>query len=208
MGQRFDLVAIGTGEAASPVAWRLQKVGRRVAVVDSRPYGGTCAVRGCDPKKVLVGAAEALDRVRRMKGRGLEAEAARIDWPALMRFKRTFTRPVPQAPEKEFVEGGIAALHGRACFVGPRKLRVRDEDIEAHHFVIATAADPATLHFPGSEHLITSEQFLELDALPRRIAFVGGGFIAFAVAHCPAPGRAASRALPVGLRLVEGDSDD
>jgi len=79
MGQRFDLVAIGTGEAASPVAWRLQKTGRRVAVVDSRPYGGTCALRGCDPKKVLVGAAEALDRVRRMKGKRLEAEAARID---------------------------------------------------------------------------------------------------------------------------------
>src|SRR5437016_4568159 len=62
MSQRFDLVAIGTGEAASAVAWKLHAAGRRVAVVDSRPYGGTCALRGCDPKKVLVGAADALPR--------------------------------------------------------------------------------------------------------------------------------------------------
>ena len=179
MGQRFDLVAIGTGEAASAVAWGFQKAGRRAAVVDSRPYGGTCALRGCDPKKVLVGAAEALDRIQRMRKKGLEAEAARIDWPALMRFKRTFTSPVPEAREKEFLEGGIAALHGRARFLGPRKLRVEDENIEADHFVIATGARPATLGFPGSERLITSEQFLELDALPRRIAFVGGCYISF-----------------------------
>ena len=208
MGQRFDLVAIGTGEAASPVAWSFQKAGRRAAVVDSRPYGGTCALRGCDPKKVLVGAAEALDRVQRMKRNGLEAETARIDWPALMRFKRTFTRPVPEAREKEFVEGGIAALHGRARFVGPRKLRVGDEDIEADHFVIATGAQPATLDFPGSEHLITSEQFLELEALPRRIAFVGGGYISFEFAHVAARAGAEATILHGGPRPLVGFDPD
>jgi len=208
MGQRFDLVAIGTGSAASTVAWTFQKAGRRAAVVDSRPYGGTCALRGCDPKKVLVGAAEALDRVQRMRGKGLEAEALRIDWPALMRFKRTFTRPVPEERENEFVEGGIAALHGRAHFVGLRKLRVGGEDIEADHFVIATGAQPATLHFPGAEHLITSEQFLELDALPRRIAFVGGGYISFEFAHVAARAGAQATILHGGLRPLVGFDPD
>jgi glutathione reductase (NADPH) len=56
--QRFDLVVIGTGAAASTVAFKCQSAGWQVAVVDSRPFGGTCALRGCDPKKVLVGAAE------------------------------------------------------------------------------------------------------------------------------------------------------
>src|SRR5215813_12542688 len=111
--RQFDLVIIGTGTAAGVVAHKCRRAGWSVAVIDSRPYGGTCALRGCDPKKVLVGAAEALDRVQRMKRKGLQAEAARIDWPALMRFKRTFTRPVPEAREKQFVEGGIAVLHGR-----------------------------------------------------------------------------------------------
>ena len=208
MGKRFDLVAIGTGSAASTVAWKFKAAGRRAAVVDSRPYGGTCALRGCDPKKVLVGAAEALDRLQRMGKKGLLADAARIDWPALMRFKRTFTGPVPEAREKEFVEGGIAALHGRARFTGPRKLRVGDEEIEADHFVIATGARPATLRFPGAEHLITSEQFLELDALPRRIAFVGGGYISFEFAHVAVRAGAEVTILHGGPRPLEGFDPD
>src|SRR5882724_3671526 len=171
MKKSFDVVVIGTGEAASAAAWKVHAAGRRTAVIDWRPFGGTCALRGCDPKKVLVGAAETLDRLQRMDKKGVHAQAARIDWPALMRFKRTFTRPVPEAREKEFLQAGIAALHGQARFVGSRKLRVDSEEIEADHFVIASGARPVTLRFPGAEHLITSEQFLELDELPRRIVF-------------------------------------
>lgn len=208
MGKRFDVVAIGTGSGASTVAWKMQAAGRRAAVVDARPFGGTCALRGCDPKKVLVGAVEALDRLQRMEGKGLQGEGARIDWPALMRFKRTFTGPVPEVREKAFVEGGIAALHGRARFVGPRKLRVGNEDIEADHFVIATGARPATLHFPGAEHLITSEQFLELDRLPRRIAFVGGGYISFEFAHVAVRAGAQVAILHGGPRPLVGFDPD
>ena len=68
MTRQFDVIAIGTGSAASAVAARCREAGWRVAIVDSRPFGGTCALRGCDPKKVLVGAAEAVDWTRRMKG--------------------------------------------------------------------------------------------------------------------------------------------
>src|SRR5262252_7721077 len=125
-----------------------------------------------------------------------------------MRFKRTFTRPVPEERENEFVEGGIAALHGRARFVGPRKLRVAEDDIEADYFVIATGARPVALHFPGSEHLITSEQFLELDLLPRRIAFVGGGYISFEFAHVAARAGAEATILHCGPRPLVGFDPD
>ncbi len=96
MTRKFDLVVIGTGSAASAVASRCRSAGWQVAVIDSRPFGGTCALRGCDPKKVLVGAAEALDWVRRMKGKGIQAEKLQIDWQELIRFKRSFTEPVPK----------------------------------------------------------------------------------------------------------------
>src|SRR5260370_17927866 len=69
MMRKFDVVVIGTGSAASAVASRCRSAGWQVAVIDSRPFGGTCALRGCNPKKVLVGAAEALDRVRNSKGK-------------------------------------------------------------------------------------------------------------------------------------------
>jgi len=183
MTKKFDVIAIGTGAGASAVAYRCRAAGWQVAVVDSRPFGGTCALRGCDPKKVLVGAAEAVDWVRRMKGNGIRAEQSQVDWSGLMRFKRTFTEPVPKNREAAFVKAGVATFHGRARFTGRSSIRVGEESLEGRHVVIAAGQKPADLKIPGMEYLTTSEQFLELDKLPRRILFIGGGYIAFEFAH-------------------------
>ena len=186
MTRKFDLVVVGTGSAASAVASRCRSAGWQVAVIDSRPFGGTCALRGCDPKKVLVGAAEAVDWVRRMKGKGIRAEALQIDWQELVRFKRSFTEPVPKNREEGFAKAGIAAFHGRARFVGSSSVQVNDEVLEGRYVVIAAGQKPADLQIPGTEYFTTSEQFLELDELPKRILFIGGGYIAFEFAHVAA----------------------
>lgn len=183
MAKNFDLVVIGTGSAASTVAFRCRSAGWQVAVIDSRPFGGTCALRGCDPKKVLVGAAEVIDWNRRMKGKGVDATQVRIEWPELMRFKRSFTEPVPKHKEQSFEKAGIATFHGRARFVGPTTVRVGDEVFEGRHVVVATGARPASLNISGEEYLVRSDRFLELDQLPSRIVFIGGGYIAFEFAH-------------------------
>ena len=180
------MIAIGTGSAASAVASRCRDAGWQVAIVDSRPFGGTCALRGCDPKKVLVGAAEAMDWVRRMKGKGIQSTRLQIDWPELMRFKRSFTEPVPKRREDGFAKAGIAAFHGRARFAGPTTIQVGEETLEGRYVVIAAGEAPADLKIPGAEHLTTSDQFLELNELPRRILFIGGGYIAFEFAHVAA----------------------
>ncbi len=172
MMRKFDVVVIGTGSAASAVASRCRSAGWQVAVIDSRPFGGTC-----------VGAAEALDRVRRMKGKGIRAEEVRIDWQELMRFKRSFTEPVAKNREEGFAKAGIATFHGRARFVGPSSVQVNDEVLEGRYVVIAAGQKPADLKIVGTEHLTTSEQFLELNELPKRILFIGGGYIAFEFAH-------------------------
>ncbi len=184
--KKFDLVAIGTGAAASAVASRCRSAGWQVAIVDSRPFGGTCALRGCDPKKVLVGAAEVIDWGRRMEGKGIQAQQLRIDWQKLMRFKRSFTEPVPKQREEGFAKAGIAAFHGRARFVGPSTVQVGEEVLEGRYVVIAAGQRPADLKIPGEKHLTTSDQFLELDELPKRILFIGGGYIAFEFAHVAA----------------------
>ncbi len=184
--KKFDLVAIGTGTAASAVASRCRLAGWQVAIVDSRPFGGTCALRGCDPKKVLVGAAEVIDWGRRIEGKGIKAQQLRIDWQKLMRFKRSFTEPVPKRREEGFAKAGIAAFHGRARFVGPSTVQVGEEVLEGRYVVIATGQKPADLKIPGEEHLTTSDEFLELDELPKRVLFIGGGYIAFEFAHVAA----------------------
>src|SRR5258707_11984095 len=99
MAKQYDLVVIGTGAVAQVASFRMREAGWSVAVLDWRPFGGTCALRGCDPKKVLVGGAESVDMARRMSGRGVDGNV-RIDWPGLIAFKRTFTDQVPQSLEK------------------------------------------------------------------------------------------------------------
>lgn len=202
MTKKFDLVAIGTGSAAAAAASRCRAAGWQVAIVDSRPFGGTCALRGCDPKKVLVGAAEVIDWTRRMKGNGVQPGQARIDWPALMRFKRTFTQPMPKLREKGFAKAGIAAFHGWARFVGRTAVEVGKDVLEARHVVIATGAAPAKLQLPGAGHLATSDDFLELKKLPPRIVFVGGGYISVEFAHVAAQAGARVTVLHRGPRLL------
>ena len=191
MTRTFDVIIIGTGSAASTVASRCRETGWQVAIVDSRPFGGTCALRGCDPKKVLVGAAEAVDWIRRMKGKGIQAEKIQIDWPELMHFKRSFTEPVPKRRADGFAQAGIAAIHGRARLAGPTTVQIGEETLEGRYVVIAAGMVPADLKIPGAGHLTTSDQFLELSELPPRILFIGGGYIAFEFAHVAA--RAGSR---------------
>ena len=97
MAKQYDLVVIGAGTAAMGAAMRIRNAGWSVGLVDFRPFGGTCALRGCDPKKMLIGGATAADHVRRMIGKGI-ADDVRIDWGELMAFKRSFTDPVPEKP--------------------------------------------------------------------------------------------------------------
>jgi glutathione reductase (NADPH) len=182
MAEKFDLVAIGTGSGASAVAQRCRSAGWKVAILDSRPFGGTCALRGCDPKKVLVGAADAIDWIRRMEGKGVRGEA-RIEWPELMSFKRSLIEGVPKNREEGLARAGIAVFHGRARFVGPTSVQVGETVLEGRYVVVAAGMRPADLKIVGAEHLTTSDQFLELDHLPGRIAFVGGGYISFEFAH-------------------------
>lgn len=182
MPDSYDVIVIGTGTAGGAAADRCRKAGWRVAVVDDEPYGGTCALRGCDPKKVLVDATALADWHRRMNGHGIDGQA-RIDWSSLMQFKRSFTEPVPANREAAFKKEGIDTYHGVARFVAPDRVSIGEQDLRADHFVLASGAEPRPLKIPGEEYLTTSTEFLELDALPRRIVFVGAGYIAFEFAH-------------------------
>lgn len=208
MVKNFDLIVIGTGTAASTVAQECRAAGWQVAIIDSRPYGGTCALRGCDPKKVLVGAGQVLDWVQRMEGRGISGENVAIRWADLMRFKRTFTDPVPQEREKNFAKAGIDAFHGRARFTGKTSIQVSGETLEARRAVIAAGARPVNLKIPGEELLTTSDRFLELEALPQSIIFVGGGYISFEFAHLAARAGCRVTMLDRGARPLVGFDPD
>lgn len=203
----FDVVILGSGTAARQVAFRCARAGRRVAVVDSRPFGGTCALRGCDPKRVLLSAAELVDEKRRLAEHGVRGPLA-VDWPALIRFKRSFTDPLPDVMKRRLDEMDIATFYGRARFVEEREVQVGTGVLRGDKIVIATGARPRPLAIPGHEHVVTSDMFLDLIELPRRVVFIGGGYVSFELGHLCARAGADVTVLHRGVRPLKAFDGD
>lgn len=181
----FDTIVIGSGTSAYFAISALNKAGQKVAVVDERPYGGTCALRGCQPKKYLVANAEARAMAHHLQGIGL-SEAPRTDWPALQKLKNAFLDGIPEGQVKDFQDSGIETFAGRATLNGPRSIEVDGETLEADNIVLATGARPRKTDIPGSEHAKNSEYFLNMESLPKRVLFVGSGYISFEFTHVAA----------------------
>jgi glutathione reductase (NADPH) len=176
-------------------------------MLDERPFGGTCALRGCDPKKVLVGVAEASDAARRLRAHGIRGDAS-LDWRSLMQFKRSFTDAYPERKERALHDAGIEVVHGHARFTGPSTIRVGGRLLDARYVLIASGARPRPLRFPGAELLITSDDFLELESLPPTIIFVGGGYISFEFAHVAARAGSTVTILHRGRQPLAGFDPD
>lgn len=183
--KHYDLFVVGTGPAGSVAAFAAREAGLSVAIADSKPLGGTCALRGCIPKKVLYGVTSLIDQTRRLNGLGIEGKIS-IHWKDLMEFKRTFTQPVPESSEKSYHEAGMQIYHGEVSFIKEDQVRVNDEIIGFDHIFLATGSRPMPLGIQGEEHLAHSDDFLELDELPKKIVLLGGGFISFEFAHIAA----------------------
>ena len=179
--EKFDVVVIGSGSGYN-VARRCAAAGKKTAIIDYQPFGGTCALRGCDPKKVLVGIAHVLSLNEQLIGKGIST-LPEFSWKDLMKFKTSFTEPKIPKTEENLEKAGIAQYHGRAKFIDENIMQVNDKKIAGEKFVLANGATPAKLSIPGEDLLIDSTAFLSLQQLPDEILFVGGGFIAFEFAH-------------------------
>lgn len=183
--EKFDLIVIGTGPAGYPIAVQCREAGLKVAAADEE-FGGTCAIKGCTPKKVLATAAEILHHAHHLKSTGIASPPASLDWASLVNFKRSFTDLVSYNTKNSLREQDIAFFKGKACFVGRHEVQVGNTTLRADKIVIATGARPVDLPIEGKEYLYTSEDFMESDTLPPEIIFVGGGYVAFELAHIAA----------------------
>ena len=183
--EEFDVFVIGTGTAGKSVAKECVAEGLKVAIADNREFGGTCANRGCDPKKVLVGLTEILDRAKNMQGHGI-TKMPEFSWKDLMEFKKNFTDAVPAATEKDLKELGIKMYHQSPKFLDENTLSVEGKTVTAKKIVIATGNKPLELPIPGRDLPIVSDDFLELEELPESIIFIGAGYIGMEFAHIAA----------------------
>jgi glutathione reductase (NADPH) len=179
----FDVVMVGSGTAGQTAAYDLKAAGLRVAVIESsdRP-GGICALAGCQAKKWFYEAAETVSRSLHLKGMGI-IDAATASWSQVLKEKNKFTSGVSRRTIDGFNDAGIEYVEGSARFVSDDTLAVGSRQIRSRFIVLATGARPMPLEMTGKEHLVRSNTFMELESLPERILFVGGGFIAFEFAH-------------------------
>ncbi|EWY39318.1 pyridine nucleotide-disulfide oxidoreductase [Skermanella stibiiresistens SB22] len=208
MTQSFDIVVVGTGVAGTAIARGCRAAGLSVAIVDELPYGGTCQLRGCDPKKVLRAAVEPVSGMEQLEELGIFGAPVTPDWRSMMAFKRRFTDPVTPGKEAAFAEAGIAKFHGTARFADPDTLMVGDTVLKGGHFALAAGSRPADLPIDGAELLLHSDGFMALDTLPRRIVLVGGGYIAMEFAHIAVRAGAEVTMLQRGERLLDGFDPD
>jgi glutathione reductase (NADPH) len=179
----FDVLVVGSGTSGQTAAFELSSAGLKVAVSEkiNRP-GGTCALRGCQSKKWFYEAAETVAKSRHLKGKGIMGPAW-AKWSEILAQKNHFTSQVPENTIKAFRDAGIRFLPGRASFLSRNAMEVGGKSIAARYYILATGAMPIPLTIKGSENIITSDEFLELEELPESILFVGGGFISFEFAH-------------------------
>ncbi len=179
----YDVVVIGTGTAGQTAAYELNSKGLNVAVVEKsdRP-GGTCALAGCQAKKWFYEGAEVAAKSHHLAGKGI-LSGPHFAWADFLREKNKFTNTVPGNTLNGFKKAGIEVISGAAHFLDEQTLGIDNRKISSRFFVIASGARSMPLPIEGIEHVITSDQFLELSSLPDRFVFIGGGFISFEFAH-------------------------
>jgi glutathione reductase (NADPH) len=194
--ETYDVVVVGSGTGGQTAAFQLKEKGLNVAVIEmaDRP-GGICALAGCQPKKWFYEAAETIARSRHLQGKGI-VSVSEGDWSQVLEQKQQFTSGIPGGTIENLQEAGIDFIPGEARFLDDETLSVNGKRIQAKFFILAVGAKPMQLPVEGNEHVITSNDFLDLEALPASICFIGGGFISFEFAHF------AARLGPVQQRLV------
>jgi len=184
MMNEYDTIIIGGGPGGLAAAYPLAEE-QRVLIIERNLWGGTCPNFGCDPKKMLYSAVEAKDWSARMTGSGLNG-IPDVNWPRLMAFKRSYTETVPAGTKGGLNQAGITTIDGQAQLLDGKTVQVDDEIFTATNIIIATGQKPVMPDIPGAENLGTSTDFLDLDQLPRTLAFIGAGYVALELANIAA----------------------
>ena len=174
----YDLLVIGGGSGGVRASRMAAQKGKRVAVIEEDRVGGTCVLRGCVPKKLLVYASEFSSAFADSEGFGWSVNASEIDWSQLISTKNKELDRLNGIYNNILSSNGVETILGRGSVVDAHTVAVGDKTYTAEKILIAVGGWPAMPNVPGIEHAITSNEALDLPELPKRIVIVGGGYIA------------------------------
>ncbi|CAA7627166.1 glutathione-disulfide reductase [Magnetospirillum sp. UT-4] len=174
----YDLVVLGAGSGGVRASRLAAKAGARVAVVESSRVGGTCVMRGCVPKKLLVMGSRFAEDIADAAGFGWDIGAVSFDWARLVAAKNAELNRLESVYLRMLRDSGVDLVEGRGGLAGPHAVAVAGRTLSAERVLIATGGRPWLPQVPGIEHAITSNEALDLMQLPARMVIVGGGYIA------------------------------
>lgn len=206
----YDLFVIGAGSGGVRAARMSAGYGAKVGIAEEYRVGGTCVIRGCVPKKLFVYAARLGEAIDDAAGFGWTVEAKSFDWPTLIankdreidRLNALYTRGLDRA--------GVDIVLTRAVLRGPHEVELVGQGriVTARYVLIATGGRPFVPTFPGSEHVITSNEAFHLETLPESILIVGGGYIAMEFASIFAGLGSRVTLVYRGPQILRGFDDD
>jgi glutathione reductase (NADPH) len=175
----YDLFVIGAGSGGVRAARVSAAHGARVAIAEEHRVGGTCVIRGCVPKKLLVYGAHFAEDLQDARRFGWNVPQCDFDWPVLRDNVLAEVTRIEGAYSEMLGNSGVETIRQRAVVTGPNSVRLADgTDVSAKYILVATGSWPTIPDFPGAEHGITSNEVFHLDAVPKRAIIAGGGYIA------------------------------
>ncbi len=205
----FDLFVIGGGSGGVRAARLAAQSGARVGLAEEHRYGGTCVIRGCVPKKLLVYASAFLAAFEDAPGYGWTVGDRSFDWARLVAAKDREIARLEAIYRRNLKAAGVVLHDARAWIADPHTIRTGDGGrFSARHILVATGGTPFVPEIPGARHAITSNETFDLAEFPRRIAVVGGGYIACEFAGIMNGLGAQVIQLYRGDRILRGFDDD
>jgi pyruvate/2-oxoglutarate dehydrogenase complex dihydrolipoamide dehydrogenase (E3) component len=210
--RRFDAIVVGTGQSGPSLAARLDGAGMKVAVLERKRFGGTCVNNGCIPTKTLVASARVAWEARRAADYGVRVGGPiTVDMKAVKARKDEIVRQSREGVEKWMKGlGNAQVIAGQGRFVGPRRLRVGDEELEAERVFVNVGARAAVPGIPGLDQVpfLDNSSMMEVDFLPEHLVVLGGSYIGLEFGQMYRRFGSKVTMIERGPRLLSRDDDD
>lgn len=175
----YDLFVIGAGSGGVRASRIAASHGARVAVAEEYRVGGTCVIRGCVPKKLLVYGSQFAEQLQDAQKYGWTLDGMSFDWPTLRDTVLRDVDRIEQAYTNTLDNNKVEIIHERATIAGPHRLTLASgREVTARYILVATGAWPVMPDFAGNAHCITSNEVFHLPELPQRVVIQGAGYIA------------------------------
>ncbi len=177
MTKQYDMIAIGAGSGGLSAVERASEYGKKCLIIEAKTIGGTCVNVGCVPKKVMWFAANAATQINNAQGFGFNIEVKNFSWKKLKQGRDNYIKGITDWYDGYLEKLGIDYIHGFGKLVNKNTVSVNGEEYTAEHIVLSPGGKPSVPNIEGAEYGITSDGFFELDALPKKVAVIGGGYI-------------------------------